>query len=164
LAYYASLYPSFGAAGAELVAVSVDPPERSAAVKRDLALPYSILSDGSREVIARCGVLNAREKGGIAVPSVFVLDRELRLRMLAVEEAARRLTPGEVLQFVAAMQNSKAADQPEMRRSGPAAFSCARWPAPFAMACAPAPSNSARQTIQKASHVYCRLRTARFDS
>jgi peroxiredoxin len=119
LADYASLYPSFGAAGAELVAVSVDPPERSAALKRDLALAYPILSDGSREVISRWGVLNAREKGGIAVPSVFVLDRELRLRMLAVEEVARRLTPGEVLQFVVAMHNAKAADQPRMRRVRP---------------------------------------------
>jgi alkyl hydroperoxide reductase subunit AhpC len=84
-----------------------------------LPLPYSILSDGSREVIARCGVLNAREKSGIALPSVFVLDRELRLRMLAVEEVARRLTPGEVLQFVAAMQNSKAPDQPGTRKVRP---------------------------------------------
>jgi peroxiredoxin len=119
LADYAALYPSFGAAGAELAAVSVDQPERSAAVKRDLALPYPILSDGSREVIARWGVLNAREKAGIAVPSVFVLDRELRLRMLAVEEVARRLTPGEVLQFVVAMQNAQAADPPRMRKVKP---------------------------------------------
>jgi peroxiredoxin len=119
LADYASLYPSFGAAGAELAAVSVDPPERSAAVKRDMALLYPILSDGSREVIGRWGVLNAKEKGGIAMPSVFVLDHDLRLRMLAVEEVARRLTPGEVLRFVVAMHNAQDADQPGMRKVRP---------------------------------------------
>jgi len=119
LADYASLYPSFQSADTELVALSVDPPDRSAAVRRELSLPFPILSDIRREVISRWGVLNAKEKGGIAVPSVFVIDRTLRVRMLAIEKTHRRVSPDEVLQFVRSMQSATSADQPQMRAVRP---------------------------------------------
>jgi len=115
LADYASLYPAFRSAGAEVVAVSVDPPDRSAAVRRDLSLPFQILSDTQREVISRWGVLNAREKAGIAVPAVFVIDRDLRLKMVAVEKVHHRVHPDDVLQFVRTMQTPASAKPPALR-------------------------------------------------
>jgi peroxiredoxin len=115
LADYASFYPAFVAAGAELVALSVDPPDRSAAVARQLSLPFPILSDTRREVISAWGVLNAKERGGIAVPSVFVIDRDLRLKMLAIEKTHQRVSPDDVLQFVRTMQSAAGANQPPLR-------------------------------------------------
>ena len=59
-----------------LAAVSVDTPERSAALAEQLGLPFSLLCDPAREAVRAFGVLNEKEKGGIAYPSTFVLDRE----------------------------------------------------------------------------------------
>ena len=115
MADYASLYPAFRSAGAEVVGVSVDPPDRSAAVRRELSLPFQILSDTQREVISRWGVLNAKEKGGIAVPAVFVIDRDLRLKMVAVEKIHHRVPPDDVLQFVRTMQTAAGAQPPVLR-------------------------------------------------
>lgn len=88
-------------------------------VKRDLTLFFPVLSDVRREVITRWGVLNAEEKGGIAVPSVFVVDSELRVRLRAVEEVHRRLSPGDVLEFIRSMQDAETTNQPRMRKVKP---------------------------------------------
>ena len=122
MADYALLYPAFLSAGAELVALSVDPPDRSAAVAQQLSLPFPILSDTRREVISAWGVLNAKERGGIAIPSVFVIDRDLRLRMLAMEKTHHRVAPDDVLQFVRAMKGAEAANQPALRTVRPGAM------------------------------------------
>ena len=116
------LQPAFMSAGAELVALSVDPPERSAAVARQLSLPFPILSDTRRKVISAWGVLNAKERGGIAVPSVFVIDRDLRLKMLWIEKTSQRVSPEEVLQFVRTMPNATSANQSALRRVRPGAM------------------------------------------
>jgi peroxiredoxin len=121
LADYALLYPAFVSAGAELVALSVDPPDRSAAVAVQLSLPFPILSDTRREVISAWGVLNGKERGGIAVPSVFVIDRDLRLRMLAIEKTHQRVSPDDVLQFVRTMK-AEVANQPPLRTVRPGAM------------------------------------------
>jgi peroxiredoxin len=119
LADYAALYPSFEAADTGLVALSVDPPERSAAVRRELSIPFPILCDVRRAVISSWGVLNANEKSGIAVPSVFVIDRTLRLRMLAIEKVHQRVNPAAVLQFVQAMPGADGAAPPPLRTVKP---------------------------------------------
>jgi len=45
---------------------------------------YQILSDGDRKVIRAYGVLNAKERDGIAHPAVFIIDKEGRIRFLYV--------------------------------------------------------------------------------
>ena len=45
---------------------------------------YQILSDSNRKVIQSYGVLNAKEHDGIAHPSVFIVDKEGRIRYMYV--------------------------------------------------------------------------------
>jgi peroxiredoxin len=100
LADYAKLYDNFRAAGAQLVAISVDPRERSAGLRKDLAIPFPLLSDSDRATIIEWGVLNASEKGGIAIPSTFLIDRERKVRFAKVEDMMMRVEPREMLAFV----------------------------------------------------------------
>jgi peroxiredoxin len=100
LADYAAAYPSFVAAGCEVVAISVDPPERSAAVRDDLKIEFPVLSDPTRKTIIEWGLLNASEKGGIAIPATFVVDRDLVVRFSSFEDVMRRVAANEMLAFV----------------------------------------------------------------
>ena len=81
MADYARVYKDFRAAGAEVVAISVDPPDRSAGLRSDLSIPFPLLSDSNRATIIEWGVLNAAEKGGIAIPATFLIDRERKVRL-----------------------------------------------------------------------------------
>ena len=69
--------------GVKLVAVSVDPPERSRALAERLRLPYPILSDASGDLI---GPLGLWHRGGgpggsdIALPAQVLIDRNHRVR------------------------------------------------------------------------------------
>ena len=64
----------------EIVSASADPAGRSEALRHELALPFRILCDTQRLVIQQWDLYNAREKGGIAKPAVFVIhcDRMVR--------------------------------------------------------------------------------------
>jgi len=84
----------------ELAAISVDAPARSAPMKADLALPFAVLSDSRRALIARWGLLNEKEMGGIAFPAVFLIDRDLIVRFRSVDKTARRADTAEVAAIV----------------------------------------------------------------
>lgn len=103
MADYAKLYDDFRAAGADVTAISVDPPDRSAGLRKDLAIPFPLLSDSDRATIIEWGVLNAAEKGGIAIPSTFLIDRERKVRLAKVEDMMMRIEPRAMLEFVKAM-------------------------------------------------------------
>ena len=93
-----------------MAAISVDPPERSAAMRRDLGLDFPVLSDSSRELITSWGLLNANEKGGIAVPATFLIDRDLTVRFSSAEEGVMRRVPAsEMLEMVRALKAGRTA-------------------------------------------------------
>jgi peroxiredoxin len=121
LADYAKVYKDFRAAGVEVVAISVDPPDRSAGLRKDLAIPFPLLSDSNRATIIEWGVLNAAEKGGIAIPATFLIDRERKVRFAKVEDMMMRIEPRELLDFVRAMPSGDAA-VPRARGVNPAAM------------------------------------------
>jgi peroxiredoxin Q/BCP len=75
-------YRELRRAGAEVLAVSVDTPEESAALKERLAVPLPILSDPGHCVIDRYGVFHEDEPRGhsIARPSLFVIDGAGQIR------------------------------------------------------------------------------------
>lgn len=85
------------AAGAKLVAISVDGPEKSQAVRDGLRLPFTIFCDTQRTVVREWGVYNAREKGGIAKPAVFILDPGRVVRCVSVDEVASRVPASEIV-------------------------------------------------------------------
>ena len=93
-----------------MVAISVDPPERSAAMRRDLGLDFPVLSDSPREVISTWGLLNASEKGGIAFPATFLIDCNLTVRFSSAEEGVTRRVPAsEMLEMVRALKAGRSA-------------------------------------------------------
>jgi len=119
LADYAKVYQDFRSAGAEVVAISVDPPDRSAAMRKDLSIPFPLLSDSNRATIIEWGVLNANEKGGIAIPATFFIDRERKVRFASVEDMMMRVEPTAMLDFVRAMP-AGGATTPRARGVNPA--------------------------------------------
>ena len=100
MAEYRDHYAELRAAGAEVAALSVDEPARSRAVADDLKLPFTLLCDPRREVVTAFGVFNRAEKGGIAIPSVFVIDRAMVVRFRVLETVGTRVNPGDLVEIV----------------------------------------------------------------
>lgn len=100
MAEYRDHYAEIHAAGAEVTGVSVDAPENSEYLRRALKLPFPLLCDTRRELVAAWGVLNEKERGGIATPSVFVVERGLRVRFSSVDRMGARITPAAVAQML----------------------------------------------------------------
>jgi peroxiredoxin len=103
LADYSKHLDDFRAAGAELVAISVDDAARAAPVRQELGIKFPLLCDTRREVVEAYELLNRGEKGGIAFPATFVIDRERVVRFRALEEVASRVSVDELLELVRAL-------------------------------------------------------------
>jgi peroxiredoxin len=97
LADYRDHYQAIRAAGADLVAISVDKPSQSAQVRRELDLPFRILSDADRRVVREWGIFNKRERGGIAIPSVFIVSAERRVLFRSIDGIRTRVAADEVV-------------------------------------------------------------------
>ena len=100
MADYSEHLEDFRAAGAELVAISVDDAERAEPVRQELGIKFPLLCDTRREVVKAYGLLNSGEKGGIAFPASFVIDRERVIRFRALEEVASRVDVDQLLALV----------------------------------------------------------------
>ena len=100
MADYSEHLEDFRAAGAELVAISVDDAARAEPVRDELGIKFPLLCDTGREVVKKYGLLNSGEKGGIAFPASFVIDRERIVRFRALEDVASRISVDQLLQLV----------------------------------------------------------------
>jgi peroxiredoxin len=112
LADYRDLYPEIQATGASVAAVSVDAPNKSEALRVHLALPFPILCDTERRVVRDWGIFNSQEKGGIAVPAVFIIDPANVIRYAAVDEIVSRVPAAEIVSLL----QTTAHAQPVRRR------------------------------------------------
>lgn len=92
--------PELAALDVEVIALSVDPPERSTWVRDHLQLPFLLLCDPNREVVEAWGLLNTREHGGIAFPAVFVIDRDRTVRYRSLDRTASRVNAEAVVAFL----------------------------------------------------------------
>jgi alkyl hydroperoxide reductase subunit AhpC len=88
-------------------------------MRRDLGIQFPVVSDISRETITRWGLLNIREKGGIAFPATFLIDRGLLVRFSSVEDTARRIPASEMLAFVKTIELEGDASAPIRRSINP---------------------------------------------
>lgn len=104
----------FRKAGYALVALAVDDPGRSEPVRQRLRLSFPILCDPSRATITAWDLLNDKERGGIAVPAVIVLDRDRRVQYCWLGTTATRVTAESVLATV----NGQAAEPDHRVRIG----------------------------------------------
>ena len=112
MADYRERYLEIKSAGASLVAVSVDPPEASEALRTQISLPFPILCDTERRVVRSWDIYNSRERRGIAKPAVFVIDPNQVVRYASVDSVATRVP---ALEIVHLLQNAATA-QPIRRR------------------------------------------------
>jgi len=103
LADYSEHLDDFRAAGAELVAISVDDAARAEPCRQELGIKFPLLCDTRREVVKAYGLLNTRENGGIAFPASFVIDRNRVVRFRALEEVASRVSVDQLLGLVRAL-------------------------------------------------------------
>ncbi len=86
--------------GFGLAALSVDEPQRSRALVAQLQLPFPLLCDSEREVVRAYGLFNEKEKGGIAYPATFVLDRDRIVRFRSLDRTASRVNLDELFSFL----------------------------------------------------------------
>jgi len=100
LADYRDHSPKIESMGARVVGVSVDRPEISENLRAQLSLPFPLLCDTEHRVIAQWHLLNARERGGIARPAVFVIDASRIIRFAATDEVVRRVPAAEMVSFL----------------------------------------------------------------
>jgi peroxiredoxin len=112
LADYREHYLEVQRAGANVVAVSVDEPDKSEALRVQFSLPFPILCDTERRVVRDWDIYNAEEKGGIAKPAVFIIDPSQVVRYASVDTVVRRVPAAEI---VSLLQNA-AEEQPVRRK------------------------------------------------
>ena len=103
-----------------MAAVSVDPPSRSAALKKSFGLPYTLLCDPWREMIRAWGLLNESELGGVAIPAVFVIDTDRTIAFRSVDTMTYQVKAADALGFVRQWRaGQEAMDQPSRSRITP---------------------------------------------
>jgi peroxiredoxin len=112
LADYRDHYLEIRSAGAGVVAVSVDAPDKSEALRVHLFLPFAILCDTERRVVREWGIYNSRGKGGIAKPAVFIIDPSQVVSYASVDAVAIRVPAAEIVSLL----QSAAQAQPVRRR------------------------------------------------
>lgn len=77
-------YEKIKQSGADLVTISADAQNYAWSMALSTGAKFQILSDADRQTIKAYGILNANEHDGIAHPSVFIVDKEGRLRYIYV--------------------------------------------------------------------------------
>ena len=116
MADYSQHLDDFRTAGAELVAISVDDAARAETLRQEFGIKFPLLCDTSREVVKKYGLLNSGEKGGIAFPASFVIDRARVVRFRALEEVVSRVSVDQLLDLVRALgRGVEAPTQPRKR-------------------------------------------------
>lgn len=81
-------YQKIKQAGAEVMAISSDEQSYAWSMGQTTGAKFQILSDADRAVIKSYGILNAKEHDGIAHPSIFIVDKQGRIRYLYVGQDA----------------------------------------------------------------------------
>lgn len=85
---FADIYSRFEPLGAELIALSVDPPETSRDLRNKLKLPFTLLCDTDFEVAQSYGVYRSDDTEGPqphGEPAVFILDADGNLAYSQVQ-------------------------------------------------------------------------------
>ena len=109
MADYRKHYEDIRGAGASVAAISVDPPEKSEPVRQELWLPFPILCDTERRVVQDWGIYNAREKGGIAIPAVFLIGRDRLVLYHSIDSVSARVPASEIVRVLRANSGVKPA-------------------------------------------------------
>lgn len=97
---YARNVAALRRAGADVVALAVDPADRSEALRAQLGLEFPILCDTERHVVRDWNLYNPKEMGGIAIPAVFVVGTDRRVLYRSIDSTGARVSAEGVLNFL----------------------------------------------------------------
>ena len=89
-------YKKFKAAGAEILAISVDDPEKNKELAAKLNIPFPLLSDPDHKVIDTYDILDS-SNGKISRAAVFILDKKGIVRWTYVADDYKVRPPDEEL-------------------------------------------------------------------
>ena len=104
LADYAEHYREFRQAGVEVFAISPESPRRSRRMRRQLKLPYPVLSDSKLEVARDFGLMD-HEKPGEPTPATLVLDPARGVVLSSLNDWAKCVVARDALAYVQAHQH-----------------------------------------------------------
>lgn len=90
MAEYRDLAPEFDKIGATIAALSVDDRPRAAALRREMRLPFVVLSDPGRKVVDAWDLLNP-EMGGISHNATFVIEPDLTISFRSLDSTEERV-------------------------------------------------------------------------
>ena len=82
--------------------LSVDTPEQSENIKSNLNLPFELLSIEDRSLLKGWGILNSKEREGLAYPNVYVVDCELKIIFHSPDRKASRVDSKPLIAFLKA--------------------------------------------------------------
>ena len=122
LASYARELEEFERRGAQVVGISVDPPQNNARMVGKLRLPFPLLSDPRAELVTRLGLWDPEDQ--VARPSILVVDRSGEVRYLySGADFADRPGDAEVFGALEGLDGGieRITGEPEIRVTGPEA-------------------------------------------
>jgi alkyl hydroperoxide reductase subunit AhpC len=70
---------------------------------------FAILCDTERRVVRDWDIFNARERGGIAKPSVFLIDRDCTVRYASLDGIASRVPASELVRLLQTVAEARPA-------------------------------------------------------
>lgn len=97
LASLAEDYEKIKAAGGDLLTISSDDQNFAWSMAQTTGAQYQILSDADRRVIKSYGILNEKEHGGIAHPSVFIVGKDGIIKYAYVGKDPQDRPPDETI-------------------------------------------------------------------
>ena len=69
-------------------------------VKESRRLPFPVLCDVDKSVITEWGLLNTKEKGGIAFPAVYIIGTDRKVEARSLDTTMSRVNPNPVIDFL----------------------------------------------------------------
>ncbi len=99
------------------MALSVDSPEQSNAMIREMALPFELLCDENKEVVNLYGLLNPLEHDGIAYPAIFIIKKNSIIGFRSLDRTAKRVQLDDILNYLKILvKNPEYLMQSELKR------------------------------------------------
>jgi alkyl hydroperoxide reductase subunit AhpC len=95
-------------------ALSVDSPKQSQAVVSEMMLPFDLLCDVDKKVIALYDLVNPFEHGGISRPAIFIINPGGKICFRSLDGTAHRADLAHVLNFLKAHY-----DNPDLANAEP---------------------------------------------
>jgi len=102
LAELAQHSDTFESLKVRIYGLSVDTPEQSENIKSNLNLPFELLSIEDRSLLKGWGILNSKEREGLAYPNVYVVDCELKIIFHSPDRKASRVDSKPLITFLKA--------------------------------------------------------------